>query len=117
MGQAAIAALFSRPMGRAFEGTPPASACRRRGCTGSASPYGTAGTAGPWPLAETVSKASFCIYLTHLFFLDSLAVRGISAGTLPPIWGVPVLVAVAFGGGFLVWLVLRRVPVVNTYLI
>ena len=31
--------------------------------------------------------------------------------------GVPVLVAVAFGGGFLVWLVLRRVPVVNTYLI
>ncbi len=70
-----------------------------------------------WPLAETVSKASFCIYLTHLFFLDSLAVRGISAGTLPPIWGVPVLVAVAFGGGFLVWLVLRRVPVVNTYLI
>ena len=69
------------------------------------------------PLAETGSKASFCIYLTHLFFLDSLAVRGISAGTLPPIWGVPVLVAVAFGGGFLVWLVLRRVPVVNTYLI
>ena len=28
-----------------------------------------------------------------------------------------VLAAAAFGGGFLVWLVLRRVPVVKTYLI
>ena len=70
-----------------------------------------------WPMAETVSKASFCIYLTHLFFLDFLAGRGLSAGTLPPVWGVPVLAAAAFGGGFLVWLVLRRVPVVKTYLI
>ena len=70
-----------------------------------------------WPVAETVSKASFCIYLTHLFFLDFLAGRGLSAGTLPPVWGVPVLVVAAFGGGFLVWLVLRRVPVVKTYLI
>ena len=43
-----------------------------------------------WPVAETVSKASFCIYLTHLFFLDFLAGRGLSAGTLPPVWGVPV---------------------------
>ena len=33
------------------------------------------------------------------------------------VWGVPVLAAAAFGGGFLVWLVLRRVPVVKTYLI
>ena len=32
-----------------------------------------------WPMAETVSKASFCIYLTHLFFLDFLAGRGLSA--------------------------------------
>ena len=70
-----------------------------------------------WPLAETVSKASFCIYLTHLFFLEFLAGRGFSAGTLPPVWSVPVLVAAAFAGGFAVWLILRRVPVVKTYLI
>ena len=70
-----------------------------------------------WPLAETVSKASFCVYLTHLFFLEFLAGRGLSAGILPPVWCVPALALAAFGGGFLVWLVLRRVPVVNTYLI
>ena len=70
-----------------------------------------------WPLAETVSKASFCIYLTHLFFLEFLAGRGLAAGLLPPVWAVPLLAAAAFGGGFLVWLVLRRVPVVKTYMI
>lgn len=68
-------------------------------------------------MAETVSKASFCIYLTHLFFLDFLAGRGLSARDAAARLGRAVLAAAAFGGGFLVWLVLRRVPVVKTYLI
>ncbi len=69
------------------------------------------------PALETVSRASFCIYLVHLFFLDFLAGRGFAAGIYPPIWAVPVLVAVMFAAGFAVWLVLRRIPVVNRYLI
>ena len=69
------------------------------------------------PLAETVSRASFCIYLSHLFFLDLLASRGLSAGLLPPLWAVPVLALAAFAGGFAVWLALRRIPLVKTYLI
>ena len=69
------------------------------------------------PALETVSRASFCIYLVHLFFLDFLAGRGFAAGIYPPIWVVPVLVAVMFAAGFAVWLVLRRIPVVNRYLI
>ncbi len=67
--------------------------------------------------AETVSRASFCVYLVHLFFLDLLVRRGISAGTLQPLWAAPALAAAVFGAGFLVWLALRRVPVVNRYLI
>ena len=66
---------------------------------------------------ETVSRASFCIYLVHLFFLDFLTGRGFAAGIYPPIWAVPVLVAVMFAAGFAVWLVLRRIPLVNRYLI
>lgn len=69
------------------------------------------------PALETVSKASFCIYLVHLFVLDFLNARGIAAGVYPPIWAVPALVAVMFAAGFAVWLVLRRIPVVNRYLI
>lgn len=66
---------------------------------------------------ETVSKASFCIYLVHLFFLDFLSARGFAAGLYPPVWAVPALVAVMFAAGFAVWLVLRRIPWVNRYLI
>lgn len=66
---------------------------------------------------ETVSRASFCIYLVHLFFLDGLVGRGLTAGNYPPLWAVPAEAAVLFAAGFLVWLALRRVPVVNKYLI
>ena len=51
---------------------------------------------GSGPLAETVSRASFCIYLSHLFFLDFLASRGLAAGLLPPLWAVPALALAAF---------------------
>lgn len=71
----------------------------------------------PIPWMETVSQASFCIYLVHLFFLELLVSRGFSAGLLPPLWGVPALTAAVFFLSFLVWLILRRVPVVNRYLI
>ena len=69
------------------------------------------------PAVETVSRASFCIYLVHLFFLDILTDRGIAAGVYPPIWAAPAIALALFAAGFAVWLVLRRIPVVNRYLI
>ncbi len=69
------------------------------------------------PAVETFSKASFCIYLTHLFFLDALARRGVTAAAYAPLWSVPALALAAFAGGFFLWLILRRIPVVNRYLI
>lgn len=66
---------------------------------------------------ETISRASFCIYLVHLFFLDHLMSHGFAAGTYPPIFAVPALVAALFLGSFAVWLVLRRIPIVNRWLI
>lgn len=69
------------------------------------------------PMLKTISDASFCIYLVHLFFLDYLAGRGFAAGLYPPLWAVPALVAVMFLGGFAVWLVLRCIPLVNCWLI
>lgn len=74
-------------------------------------------SASPARWTVTVSKASFCVYLTHLFFLDFLTARGFSAGVFPPVWAVPALTAAVFAAGFLVWLVLRYIPVVNRYLI
>ena len=72
---------------------------------------------GRIPWAETVSKASFCIFLIHPVFLDLLIAWGFHAGAHLPLWIVPVEVAILFCAGFLSWLVLRRIPVVNRYLI
>ena len=66
---------------------------------------------------ETISRASFCIYLVHLFFLDYLSSHGFAAGIYPPLWAVPALLAGMFAAGFGVWLVLRRIPIVNRWLI
>lgn len=74
-------------------------------------------SAPPAPFVQTVSKASFCVYLTHLFFLDFLADRGLTAAAFPPLVAVPAVAAVLFACGFAVWLVLRRIPLVNRWLI
>lgn len=74
------------------------------------------GGAGPrW--SKTVSQASFCVYLVHLFFLEELVSRGFSAGAYSPVWAVPALTAAVFAVSFGVWLILRRIPVVNRWLI
>lgn len=66
---------------------------------------------------RTISQASFCVYLVHLFFLEELVSRGFSAGAYPPVWAVQALTAAVFALSFLVWLILRRIPVVNRWLI
>lgn len=71
--------------------------------------------AAPW--MTTLSKASFCVYLAHLFFLEELVSRGFSAAAYAPAWMVPALTAAVFVPSFALWWVLRRVPVVNRYLI
>lgn len=74
------------------------------------------GGAGPrW--SKTVSQASFCVYLVHLFFLEALVSRGFSAGAYSPVWAVPALTAAVFAVSLGVWLILRRIPVVNRWLI
>ena len=70
-----------------------------------------------WPVVETVSKASFCIYLVHMILLDYAVFHGISAAVYAPAWSVPCLSAAAFLFGLAVWLVLRRLPLINRYLI
>ena len=78
--------------------------------------------AGAWPEGlrrpiAWLSRASFCIYLVHVFFLYLLRAVGITAGaglTWLTIPGVTLLLLALSG---LVYAVLRRIPVVKTYLI
>ena len=71
----------------------------------------------PSRLTETVSRASFCIYLIHPLFLDLLEERDISSASLHGLWAAPMLSVLLLLAGLACWLVLRKVPVVNRYLI
>ena len=104
----------------AVSGVPPGERPRRLFAGGGAVRLLRRPVAEPGPLAHGGDRLQGV--LLHL--LDAPVLPGLpggqgalSAGTLLPVWGVPVLAAAAFGGGFLVWRVLRRVPVVKTYLI
>jgi surface polysaccharide O-acyltransferase-like enzyme len=64
-----------------------------------------------------LSQASFCIYLVHVFFLYLLRHFGITASAGLPILSIPAITLVIIALSVLVYEVLRRVPIVKTYLI
>lgn len=67
--------------------------------------------------AETLSKASFCIFLTHMLALDTLQRLNLTAARFCPAISVPVVALVLLTFGYALWLVLRNIPVVNRWLI
>ncbi len=69
------------------------------------------------PAAERISKASFCVYLVHVFFLNIFTGLGFTVSLLPCLISIPILVLVVFLCSYAVYLILSRGPVVNEYLI
>ena len=68
-------------------------------------------------VTKYVSKASFCLYLTHMFGIYLLARHGFSVASSNPIYAVPLTVLILFAGGLAVYAVLSRIPVVNKWLV
>lgn len=68
-------------------------------------------------LVRTLSRASFGIYLVHLFVLRLLCCCGLSAGLCRPIVSIPLLAALCGAGSFLIWLLLSRLPWVRRWLV
>ena len=68
-------------------------------------------------LGESLSRASLCIYLIHGLFLEVLERVGLTANTFLPLISVPVIVLVTVALNRLVYEVLRRIPVVRTWLV
>ena len=66
--------------------------------------------------ATAIAKASFCIYLVHDFFNILFRAAGWTLGALPGL-AIPAQVLCNLGLSFLVYLVLRRIPFVRTYLL
>ena len=65
----------------------------------------------------TLSQASFCIFLVHVFFLYGLRSLGLSALTCHPIVSIPLTAGAILACSFAVWLVLRRIPVLRRWII
>jgi len=63
------------------------------------------------------SKASFCIYLVHVFFLRIFYEAGFSVNLFNPALSAPLVTVVIFLCSFAVYLILSRIPVVNKWLI
>ncbi len=68
-------------------------------------------------VTEYVSKASFCLYLVHMFGIYLLARHGFSVAGSNPIYAVPLTVLILFAGGLAVYAVLSRIPVVRKWII
>ena len=65
---------------------------------------------------ERLSRASFCVYLSHVLFQQVFLRLGISAAHWCALT-IPALTLLLLACGRLTWEILRRIPVVNTYLI
>ena len=62
-----------------------------------------------------VSNASFCIYLSHMFFV--YLIRKIFPCTFSPFLYVPVCVCAVMCASFTVWLILKQIPLISKWLI
>ncbi len=85
---------------------------------------------GAWGLCQTaplsqigrklvafISKASFCIYLSHIFFLQAFARWGLRAVDGPVLLTAPLISGLIICGSCAVYTVLSRIPVVRRWLI
>lgn len=64
-----------------------------------------------------ISKASFCIYLVHVFILHLFDYFGISVNDFPCLISIPVLSCVNLALSYGIYYVLSKIPVVNRWLV
>ncbi len=64
-----------------------------------------------------ISKASFCIYLVHIFFLVIMKDNGITAELWPQIISIPALTLVNMAVCFAVYELLSRLPILKNWII
>ena len=67
--------------------------------------------------AERLSKASFCVFLTHVFFLQFFARHGLRAAEGTPLFTVPLVSLLVLICGWGAYALFSRVPGVRRWLI
>lgn len=64
-----------------------------------------------------VSKASFCIYLSHIFILYILTHFGITAQMLPSIISVPLVAGIIMLVCLVIYAMISKIPLLNKWII
>jgi surface polysaccharide O-acyltransferase-like enzyme len=64
-----------------------------------------------------LSEASFCIYLSHVFFNYALISLGITAGILPTVLSTPLIAIIMFVCGLLTYYLLSKIPIAKKWII
>ena len=67
--------------------------------------------------AAWLSRASFCVFLTHIFFLQSFARHGLRAGAGPVLVAVPLVALLVLACGCGAYALLSRTPVARRWLV
>ena len=67
--------------------------------------------------AAALSKASFCIFLVHVVWLNVFLKLGLTADAYPAIVSIPALSLCNAALSFLCWLLLSRIPLVKRWLV
>ncbi len=64
-----------------------------------------------------LSRASFCIYLCHVFWLYLLRALGLTAAAFAPVLSIPLFALLNLALSLATWAFLRRIPLVNRWCI
>ena len=72
---------------------------------------------GAGKAAVLLSKASFCIFLVHVVWLNVFARLGLTANAFPAVFSIPALAAVNAALSWLCWRLLSKIPFVNRWLV
>lgn len=68
-------------------------------------------------IAKALSGGAFCVYLVHLLVLRALTHIGLSTGCFRPAVSVPFLVLLCLAGSYCIYLFLKKIPLVNRWMI
>ena len=68
-------------------------------------------------IAKALSGGAFCVYLVHLLVLRVLAHVGFSTSCFRPAISVPFLALLCLSGSYCIYLLLKKIPLVNRWII
>ena len=93
--------------------------CPEKARRKSAGPDDCRGVSGGFPGAAVTycSKASFCVYLAHVFFMRFFERIGFAVGSFAPILSAPLVTLAIFICSGAVYAVMSRIPIVKEWLV